>query len=306
MWATVPGLRRPASPAPDIVRNLLGTVKLSSYSQARFAGIVNGTPSLSPRRCREQETEADGVRYAFLFRSYSGSDRCRNDRLSPGTISALCVIPTFACPIQVERKACLPRRPAPPVSATGQRPINRVIFAAIDLQTGVIVRPQSSKVSVEIRGFATCKTFKALRSSSERPTKPRILTGMSKPKRIVGSGMRSLPSRSGLRCREGTFRPPSRYRGMTPPGERALHDSANPTHGKDRMPDPTMRFGLLMRREDSGGFGRSLRRRSHALKGSSRKPRYFKTVTFDDWDARITPCVRSWREYYSVIRRWPV
>ncbi len=74
-----------------------------------------------------------------------------------------------------------------------------------------------------------------------------------------------------------------------------FHDGAKPGRdGKDRMPDPTMRFGLLMHRENAqGGFVDLTEADLQTLKG--RDPAdltHFKRLTFDDWGRSNNTCLK--------------
>ena len=90
---------------------------------------------------------------------------------------------------------------------------------------------------------------------------------------------------------------------VTSPGDPTLnapllalrfHDGGKPgADGKDHMPDPTMRFGLLMRREEKNQFVALTNEDMESLKG--RQPAdldRFKRLTFDDWGRSNNTCLK--------------
>src|SRR5262249_6562652 len=92
----------------------------------------------------------------------------------------------------------------------------------------------------------------------------------------------------------GVQSPPARLQPVDPTPLIALrfHDGAKPDRsGKDVMPEPTMRFGLLMRRSAKGaGLSdkdlQTLQGRQPADLG------HFKRLTFDDWGRSNNTCLK--------------
>ena len=75
-----------------------------------------------------------------------------------------------------------------------------------------------------------------------------------------------------------------------------FHDGPKPGRdGKERMPDPTMRFGLLMRRQDGNGGFVDLTDDDLSALAKDRQPAdldRYKRLTFDDWGRSNNTCLK--------------